>query len=335
MWDNAFAELADLLPVGVLVFGPRGELEQANEPALRWLSLDRRAVGRTDVADSLDAPALRQVLAGASTGPSVVEARIGNRVVAAEVRPLAEGRRLVSLRDITALSGVSHLRRNLVSEVLHRLRTRLTTILSVLSMTSGNRLVDKSRLPELLGMANREAERLAAFVGRLRDLFLVETGTVLDEIELQPVRLSEVLARVVKGFRPRFEGKGQLVAEEYPSPEHPALADPELLARVLVHVLRNAHVHTPAGTWVRVRLFSEPDRSRIEVADNGPGIPQAELPQAFTCFRRREGEEAGEGLGLYLARQLLLVQNGSIALDSRPAGGTTVEIHLAGAGERS
>ena len=81
-----------------------------------------------------------------------------------------------------------------------------------------------------------------------------------------------------------------------------------------------------------MRITTTPERGLVEIADNGPGIPPADLPHVFTCFRRAEGEGGGEGLGLHLTRQLLLAQGGTIRLNSRAGGGTTVSIHLDGAG---
>jgi signal transduction histidine kinase len=331
VWTDELGAIADLLPIGLLAVTAEGELAGANALGLSYLGLDERMVGRRDFAEALDAGPLRQALSAKASGPTMVETRVGHRVLHADLRPFPEGGRILSLRDVTALAGVSQVRRNIVGEVLHRLRTRLTTVLSVLSLGSTNRLPEKEKLDEFLDMGRREAERLSAFLGRLRDLFLVETGAILDEVSIQPVRLSEVLGRVVRGFQPRFLAKGQLVAEDYATPEFPVSADPELLARAFVHVLRNAHVHTPEGTWVKVRTETSPEEGLIEVSDNGPGVPPAELPDIFQCFRGTE-KAKGEGLGLYLARQLLLAQNGTVRLDSRPGGGTTVSIHLGGGG---
>ncbi|MCU0726959.1 MAG: PAS domain-containing sensor histidine kinase [Planctomycetes bacterium] len=331
MWTDDLGVIADLLPIGLIFLDTEGRIAGANGLGLSFLGLDERMIGRADFVEALDAGPLRQALSAPATGPVMAESRVGNRVLHADLRPLPEGGRIVSLRDVTALAGASQIRRNIVGEILHRLRTRLTTVLSALSLGSSGRISEKEKLTELLDMGRREAERLSAFLGRLRDLFLVETGAILDEVAIQPLRLSEVLGRVVRGFRPRFLARGQLVAEDYATPEYPVLADPELLARSFVHVLRNAHVHTPDGTWVKVRTSTTPEEGIIEVSDNGPGVPPEELPNVFQCFRGA-GHATGEGLGLYLSRQLLLAQNGTIRLDSRPGGGTTVTLHIGGTG---
>ena len=217
VWTDDLGPVAEQLPIGLLLLGPKGALVRANSLALSWLSLDARVVGRPDFPETLEAGPFRQALLETAGDQRSVEFRGGTRVLHADVRPLGDGDRLVSIRDVTAVAGASQLRRSIVNEILHRLRTRLTTILSVLSMGSGGRVPEKEKLSELLDMGKREAERLSAFVGRLRDLFLVETGSIDDEIDVQPVKLSEVVGRVVKGFGPRFMAKGQLVTEIWPA----------------------------------------------------------------------------------------------------------------------
>ncbi len=96
-------------------------------------------------------------------------------------------------------------------------------------------------------------------------------------------------------------------------------------------LLDNALRHVPAGGWIRVACHQEGQTAILSVADNGTGIAPENLPHVFERFYTGDGESAGSGLGLSIARSLVQAMHGEIRLESRPGEGTRVTVVLPGA----
>lgn len=337
MWDENVGALLDLLPVGLLVLDPGGSLVKANRLGLEFLAVDERAEEREDYGALITNEKLQGAIAAAPNGLVRIDVVESGRSWHAEVRPhpaSTDGHRIVVLRDVTGLAKVSQFRRNFVYDLLHKVRTPLTTILSVLRMTADGRLDSKTiDQGEVLRMGADQAERLSGLLGRLKDLYLVESGNLEDEVSPVPLDVKSVAAGVVKdAARPRAEARGQTVTERYPAGAVRVIADRELLPRAIEPFLVNACAYSPDGADIRVEVSPRNGHVLIRIEDDGPGIPEDDLPMVFDRFFRGGSPQVrkveGEGLGLYLARHLLLVQGGTAVLDSQPGSGTKAEISL-------
>lgn len=336
MWTEHLGALMDTLPMGVVMVGRGGNLIGANRTGLDWLGLDEAAKSRSDFLDLVESDTLRHVLAAPARGVVKMDIPDHGRTWHAEVRPIPgaeETGKLLLLRDVTGLSNVSLLRMNFVYDLLHRLRTPLTTVMSVLSMTTSGR-IDPTRpdFGQILGMGAEEAERLAGLLESLKDLFLIEAGTLRDELLPEEVSVSELMKTIGGRFRVRTKAKKQNLIVDLPEPDLTAIADRECLLRVLEIVVANAHLYTPEGGTIRISAQGGKSHTTLVVADDGPGVPEEELPKVFDRLRRGESSYVqsvpGEGLGLYLARAMLGAQKGTILMDSKPGAGTVVELTL-------
>ncbi len=336
MSSELYESVADLLPVGVLVIGGQGRLIEANQPGLELLGLDQRAFEQPLFGALLETDSLRDTLAESRDEVRRMEVCEGGRDLLAETRPLADredGATLLILQETSGSTTATAQKRNFIFDLLHKVRTPLTTIVSVLSMATSERLDSKQvDMAELLSMGAKQADRLTAFLARLRYLLMVETGTLDSELRVEPVTVALAMGQVAADLRSRFNGKKQTLIEGYPEEEVTALVDRAILGRVLELVVLNAHQYTPERGTVRMGAKRQNGSVSILISDDGPGIPEEELPRLFERFFRGStavsAEVEGEGLGLYLARQLLLSFGATIHLDSRPGGGTEVEILL-------
>ena len=110
------------------------------------------------------------------------------------------------------------------------------------------------------------------------------------------------------------------------------LADPHQLRQVLANLLRNAVVHTPAGTPVEVTVAREGDDVRIDVRDRGPGLPTADADALFDRFWRAEGGrergKAGAGLGLAIVAGIVAAHHGRVRAEDAPGGGARFTVLL-------
>jgi two-component system sensor histidine kinase KdpD len=161
-----------------------------------------------------------------------------------------------------------------------------------------------------------EAERMARFVVNLLDMTRLETGVVPDR---GPADLGELVgtalrrtARSLAGHRVEVDLAGDLPLLEL---------DPVLFEQVLVNLLDNAAKYAPAGSTVTVAARALEGKVVVEVRDEGPGIPEAELERVFDKFYRvRRGDRgpAGTGLGLAICRGFVAALGGTIRAASRP-----------------
>jgi signal transduction histidine kinase len=334
--SGIYEAVADLLPVGILVIDEHGRLKEANQPGLEMLRLDHRAFDHPAFGVLLESDTLREAIAERRDEIRRMEVIEGGRDLLAEIRRLPDGddgSTLVLLQGTSTTTTGAAQKRNFIFDLLHKVRTPLTTIVSVLSMATSSRL-DASRVntSELLAMGSKQAERLTVFLERLRDLFLVETRTLDSELRMEPITVAVAMGQVAADLREKFAAKHQTLIEDYPDEDVKVLADRGVLGRALELVALNAQQYTPDRGIIRMSAVRQNGSVNIRILDDGPGILEEELPRIFERFYRgstaTEADVEGEGLGLYLARHLLLSIGATIHLDSLVGQGTEVEILL-------
>jgi signal transduction histidine kinase len=110
--------------------------------------------------------------------------------------------------------------------------------------------------------------------------------------------------------------------------------DGRRLGQAIVNLLANANEHTPAGTRITVAGCAAGEEVRLDVADNGPGIPERELERVFDRFHRLATGGRGSGLGLPLARGIVELHGGRLWAERRPEGGTVFRLVLPSDEER-
>ena len=216
--------------------------------------------------------------------------------------------------------------RRFVADASHELRTPLASIRGYSELT--RRMSDD--LPRdavyALGRIESESVRMTSLVEDLLLLARIDEG---QELERTPVELGRLVTDVVNDAAaagPDHEWVGDV-------PAHPVeiTGDPGRLQQVLVNLLANARVHTPAGTRVTVSLQELPDAVRIVVADTGPGIPAAFLPRLFERFTRDDSSRArttgSTGLGLAIVQAIVTAHRGTVGVRSEP-GDTRISVEL-------
>lgn len=178
---------------------------------------------------------------------------------------------------------------------------------------------------KLIREAGLEADRLLAEV-----LYL--GGPNADELEWQPLNLTEWLPRQLETHETLARTHGITLALHLPEAPVPVTVQPEQLRRVLDNLLSNAFKFTPAPGHVEVRVQLHEGRTRVLVQDNGIGIPaplQKSLFEKFSSARRPglRGEPA-TGLGLFIARQIMRLHHGRIWVESHDQQGACFVIEL-------
>jgi signal transduction histidine kinase len=223
------------------------------------------------------------------------------------------------------LDRLEQLRRNMVTDVAHELRTPLSNVRGYLEAVRDGVV---SPTPEIIASLYEEAMLLNRLVDDLQELALAEAGQL--RMVSQPVHLRDLVTRAVHLLEPQFKGKG-LEVEVCLPPDLPLIdADAERVGQVLRNLLKNAVTNTPAGGQIRVAASTVNCMVEVSVEDTGVGIAPEHLPFVFERFYRADKSRnrltGGAGLGLAIVKQLVEAQGGNVRIASQVGKGTTVTL---------
>jgi signal transduction histidine kinase len=241
----------------------------------------------------------------------------------------------VCRRQWNALRRTDHLRREGVSNLSHDLRSPLTATVACLETLDG-RWVDPGAPADdrrLVEIALRNARNAAAMVRALGDLAKLDE----PEYRLRPeaVDVGELLDDIVLRFAERASQQGVAVRAEAAAatagaaPPH-ARIDVELFERAIANLVDNALKFCPRGCTVTLAVRRLDTQLEVSVADDGPGIPEADLPQLFDRFYQSRssvapaGGDGGRGLGLAIVKRIVELHEGEVAVESSPGQGTRI-----------
>jgi len=245
-----------------------------------------------------------------------------------------------------SLERAETLRRQMVADIAHELRTPL-------SLVQGNLEAILDGLYELnlenVASVHEETLVLTRLVNDLRDLALAEAGQL--RLQRDTVALIDLVERAVEGFRAQAAEQEITLVTELPSGLPPASGDEQRLSQVLINLLSNALHHTPPGGRVSVQCSVVSNQSSvtgrqpgmdnelmtdhrllITVTDTGRGIPPEDVSHVFERFYRvdksRVRTSGGSGLGLAIARQIVEAHGGRIWVESWVGVGSTFFVAL-------
>jgi signal transduction histidine kinase len=211
----------------------------------------------------------------------------------------------------------------LLHDVSHEMRSPLARLQAAVGLARQQ----PARLDDSLGRVERECERMNQLVGELLTLSRLEAGVAGAP---EPVDLGELLAQIVADARFEAEAR-QIVIDYCPGEMAEVMANSELLHRAIENVVRNALRYSPEGGSIRIAAGRVVDGGfRVSIADQGPGVGKDELEAIFIPFFRGSAYKSGEGygLGLAIARRVLVGMRGSIKASNGTAGGLVVDMEM-------
>ncbi len=306
----------------VLALDTGGRVTLMNRAALDLLGLAQPRTDRT-LLELLRVPALDDAVRGAAAkgAPASVELElVGERptAVLARVTPQRAGGCVVVLHDVTEIRRLEKVRRDFVANVSHELRTPVAAILANAETLAGGALEDAERAPEFLEAMVRSATRLGRIIDDLLDLSRIEAGAY--PLEPQEVDARETARRAMALLAEAARAKGIELREAEATGGITAVwADENALEDLLGNLLDNAVKYTAEGGHVTVGARPAGEAVRIEVIDDGPGIPAHQRSRVFERFYRidagRSREMGGTGLGLAIVKHLVEAMGGRAGLD--------------------
>ncbi len=229
----------------------------------------------------------------------------------------------VILQDVTKFRLLDDVKGNLVSTVSHELKTPLTSLrMAIYLLLEQNFGPITERQRELLETARDDSERLLRILNDLLDLSRLESGA--STLKRRPVAIVGFLEDMAREMKAITEGADQKIVVNADAELTEMNVDADRLRHVFINLLSNASKYSGPDTTIALYARSAPDGFiRFGVRDQGPGIPAENAPYVFEKFYRvPDQEKKGAGLGLTIAREIVVAHGGSIACNSKMGGGS-------------
>ncbi|HTP78253.1 MAG TPA: sensor histidine kinase KdpD [Rhizomicrobium sp.] len=345
LWATAH-QIAQMLMVRVVLLLPAGEtievragfppedmIDDADLAAAKWTWQHAQPAGRG--ADTL--PGAKRLFLPMKTGRGTVgviglDSDATGPILSPDQRRLLDALsdqaalaieriNLVADVDRTRLAAeTERLRNALLTSISHDLRTPLASILgSATSLQTYRKSLDDKAQDELTAVIQEEAERLNRFIANLLDMTRLESGAVQSRNET--VDIGDVIGSALQ--------RATAVLAKHPIQLNldaglpMARGDPVLLEQVLFNILDNAAKYTPAGTSISLAARRDGERISLQIADEGPGLPEDARERVFDKFYRvhaADTQRAGTGLGLAICRGFVEAMGGTITAANRGDG---------------
>ena len=241
-----------------------------------------------------------------------------------------DGGSVLAVRDATEGYILERARADFVATASHELRTPLTAVYGgARTLIAHGDKLEIEQQTTLLQMIEQESEHLVQIVDQLLISAQLDRGAL--RLDVAECNVEAVCASVVASARLRAV-EGISVSFQTPTTVAPLNCDESLLRQVLVNLVENALKYSVDGGQVDVRLYDEPGRVRIEVSDQGLGIPPVEQERIFEKFYRLDAAMSrgvgGSGLGLFISREIVTQMGGSLSVDSAEGVGSTFTVSL-------
>ncbi len=332
----------DSIPDPVVVVDPLGSVERANPAARRILGV----IPTGDAAVPWTPPPqirgpLGEVLAGgADYMPTVLDNAICFRDNGQErfflprvlsIRGDHDGTlgAAVVLSDVTKFRLVDQLKNDMVSTVSHELKTPMTGLQMVIHLLLEEVVGPlNAKQTELLLSARQDSDRLLAMVNDLLDLTRIEQGRVT--LALKPVAPADLVSEAISRYESKAKDVGIHLQREVAFGLPPVMADTERLSHVFDNLIGNAMAQTTRGGEIAVAAEVIDQSVRFSVKDTGEGIPSEHLSRVFDRFFQAPGSRSrsGVGLGLAIAKEVVVAHGGTIDVTSEKGVGTTFSFDL-------
>lgn len=330
----------DSLPDPVVVFGVEREVRNVNQAAETLLGLTieldiKDPLAKVDSSVRTGLERLRAHVLGGK-GPYLpkgfeeairVPSPEGERYLLPRATPVYEPQggvvgATVVLQDVTRLRRFDELKNDLVATAAHEFRTPLTSLRMAIHLCLEQVVGPVTeKQADLLFAAREDCERLQAMVDDLLDLSRLEAGRI--EMHPRPIAAAALAKAAIETHRAAAEERGVQLSAQLSLVDEEVLADPERIVLVFSNLVTNAIRHTPSAGKIEVRARLTDGSVRFEVADTGEGISQEYQRRIFDKFFRLPGSASnGAGLGLSIAKEIVLGHGGEIGVESQPGQGS-------------
>ena len=335
------------LAEGVLIVDTSRKIRLANESLRRMFDLaapphgralmevfrdhDLQATVRAALDDEM--PQRRELALDVRQGSAYVRKHFAVTVTALRA-PEAGGPRgaIAIFHDISELKALEAVRRDFVANVSHELRTPVSIISGYLETLLDGALDDRPEAERFLRVMWKHNQRLTLLIEDLLSLSQIESRQAAG-MQFESVDLRACLERVIERLEPTMTAKRAVVRLDLPTSIPVIEGDASRLDQVFFNLIENALKY---GQSDHPEITARAEHTSVEVAvtvaDNGPGIPAADLPHVFERFYRvrkdRSRAVGGTGLGLSIVKHVMLAHGGQVTVESQPGRGTAFRLTL-------
>lgn len=224
------------------------------------------------------------------------------------------------------LRALDETKDDFISMASHQLRTPLTSVKGYISMVLDGDVgkLTKSQ-KDMLNQAFFSSQRMVYLIADLLNVSRLKTGKFV--IEPSPVNLAEVVQQELSQLGETASSKSLKLIYDKPKTFPTLMLDDTKTRQVIMNFVDNAIYYTPSGGEIHVKLIDNPSSIELRVEDNGIGVPKSEQHHLFTKFYRagnaRKARPDGTGLGLFMAKKVILAEGGSIIFESTEGKGST------------
>jgi len=268
-----------------------------------------------------------------------IEFSEGNRSIWVEVTgttipPLNGGKdpwALFVLHDITKQKKLEGIRKEFVANVSHELRTPLAVIKGYAeTLVDGHQDMPIEDRDRFLRTIQRHTERLNSLLEDLLTLSRLES--INPGLHRESTDLAQLMNGILEDYRARPAAAGHKLSAHLAPQVGRVLLDPLKITQVFENLIDNALKYTPKGSQIDISTQLRANMIELTVRDNGPGIPEADLPHIFERFYRvdkgRSREKGGTGLGLSIVKHIVQLHGGQVWVESKPEQGTSFRFSL-------
>jgi two-component system, OmpR family, sensor histidine kinase ResE len=234
------------------------------------------------------------------------------------------------VRDMTEERKLDKMREDFIANVSHELRTPISMMQGYSEAIVDDIAQTDEEKKEMAKVIYDESLRMGRLVNELLDLARMEAGHILLNVE--SVEINPYVNRIIRKFHGLAKEKGIELSVQFDSEERDFRFDPDRIEQVLTNLIDNAIRHVPDSASVVISGRTDEKGLYLEVSDQGPGIPEEDLPFLFERFYKGDKSRtrgiSGTGLGLAIAKNIIDAHRGNISVKSKLGQGTTFSFFI-------
>lgn len=337
---NQLKSIIESMREGVIVISREENLLLVNDAAKEMFAIDDAAIGRPYM-ETVRNPDLQGLISrmqrkkkSATQEISVLYPRERSYLASVRVSPRYR-EIIVVIFDITEFKNLERIKADFVANVSHELRTPLTSIKGYIETLLDKSYDTDAEKKKFLEIIEENTDRLIAIASDLLVLSELESGetdTQYSRKGYEEIDIRETILRSVGSLDSLFSKNRVNLSLEIEDGMPPYRANRFLVERMLINLVENSAKYTPADGSVSIRASAQNGSLRIEIEDNGIGIPPEHHERIFERFYRvdknRSREIGGTGLGLSIVKHIVIQHGGTIALRSTEGEGSTFTVEL-------
>ncbi len=250
------------------------------------------------------------------------------RVIAVPIAPGRSMATLVLFQDLTELRNLQTMRRELIGNISHDLRTPIAGIKAMVETLQNGALDDKQAATDFLTRIDDEVNRLTQMVTELTELSRIESGKA--ELKMSPTDINFLIEEVVAQMTPLAESRSLIISTNLEINLPVVTADKERIRQALINLVHNAIKFNSPGGKIVISTKHDKEFVIVSVSDTGMGISKDDLPHIFERFYKADKARSrgGSGLGLAIAKHTVQAHGGNITVKSEEGKGSTFTFNL-------